>query len=484
VIAALREHEVEWLAPAPLWGAKDADKRAPALVRIDGDDFMDKFSRMLNPGPHREVALWAARSSVEVDGKAAGVLYQPIHGCYALACASLTCRAAGRPEKAIAPARGDSVGFVLRRVEIDRSEFAWVPAGSGEGAWKVAKSPVPMVGEDVIPMFPVPAPGSPVRRIWTGLLPTASRETYQPGPPPKNDPAAKDWRIAALTDGPLAALAVKNSGGKQGNEAALQAALSLVEFINENVVLANIKKGEVSKFLDSPELGPALVAAGLKDAMQNAWNRQGQLLGTVDPDADYPGDTGGLTLPVLQPKLDAISAAIVLHLQPSQLNYYPPTGRPTPKFDLDFAGERKQFYIVRCVYVRNGCPPVASAASEEFSIASVHDPDAPARTIRIPMPIDTSVAGLRKFKKKVGFVLSPMLNAQVKSLSGVKLKDVDDGKLNSGSVELGEICTFALPIITLCAMIVLYIFLALLNIVFFWMPFLKICLPIPKGKSS
>jgi hypothetical protein len=41
------------------------------------------------------------------------------------------------------------------------------------------------------------------------------------------------------------------------------------------------------------------------------------------------------------------------------------------------------------------------------------------------------------------------------------------------------ICSLSIPIITLCAFIVLMIFLSLLNIVFWWMAFFKICLPIP-----
>jgi hypothetical protein len=46
--------------------------------------------------------------------------------------------------------------------------------------------------------------------------------------------------------------------------------------------------------------------------------------------------------------------------------------------------------------------------------------------------------------------------------------------------ELGMICTFSIQIITLIAFVVMFIFAILLNIVFWWMAFLKICLPIPK----
>ena len=40
------------------------------------------------------------------------------------------------------------------------------------------------------------------------------------------------------------------------------------------------------------------------------------------------------------------------------------------------------------------------------------------------------------------------------------------------------ICSFSIPIITICALIVLMIFVSLLNIVFWWLPFFRICLPI------
>ena len=44
------------------------------------------------------------------------------------------------------------------------------------------------------------------------------------------------------------------------------------------------------------------------------------------------------------------------------------------------------------------------------------------------------------------------------------------------------ICSFSLPAITLVAMIILMIMISLLNIVFFWLPWIKICLPFPKLK--
>ena len=58
------------------------------------------------------------------------------------------------------------------------------------------------------------------------------------------------------------------------------------------------------------------------------------------------------------------------------------------------------------------------------------------------------------------------------------------GLLNTGStLGIALICSFSIPIITLCALIVMFIFLILFNIIFWWLPFIMICFPIPKPKS-
>ena len=48
----------------------------------------------------------------------------------------------------------------------------------------------------------------------------------------------------------------------------------------------------------------------------------------------------------------------------------------------------------------------------------------------------------------------------------------------TSGLSLGMICSLSIPIITICALILLMIIVSLLNIIFFWIPFLKICLPI------
>jgi hypothetical protein len=63
-------------------------------------------------------------------------------------------------------------------------------------------------------------------------------------------------------------------------------------------------------------------------------------------------------------------------------------------------------------------------------------------------------------------------------MEGIRLADIDDGNIPSaGSVSFGMICQLSIPIITICALLLLMIIVGLLNIVFWWLPFFKICLP-------
>jgi hypothetical protein len=53
---------------------------------------------------------------------------------------------------------------------------------------------------------------------------------------------------------------------------------------------------------------------------------------------------------------------------------------------------------------------------------------------------------------------------------------------NAAGLGVQWICSFSIPVVTLVAMILLMIIVTLLNIVFFWLPWVRICLPFPKIK--
>jgi hypothetical protein len=65
------------------------------------------------------------------------------------------------------------------------------------------------------------------------------------------------------------------------------------------------------------------------------------------------------------------------------------------------------------------------------------------------------------------------------AMQGASLSGLTSGAGGGSAMSLGWICGFSIPLITICAFFVLNIFLSLLNIVFFWLPFIKICIPFP-----
>ena len=162
-------------------------------------------------------------------------------------------------------------------------------------------------------------------------------------------------------------------------------------------------------------------------------------------------------------------------------------------------------FTIRCVYERPNCPPsiyptVVSDPTEPFELAAYYDPDAPTRPIRIPMPIDTTPAGLRKYAKNTAFIISDTLDCQISQVNSVSFgdlvrsvlpwpfhKDLDTGNAacrSTGSLDFGKMLTLSIPIITLCALLLLMMIVKLLDMIFRWVPFFLVWLPIPGIKAK
>lgn len=188
----------------------------------------------------------------------------------------------------------------------------------------------------------------------------------------------------------------------------------------------------------------------------------------------------------------------------------PPNPQKQPRQATPLAAEtpmdmREGFYVIRCVYERPLCgaidPPLLSEPTKPFQIAGFFDPDAPARPIRIALPIDTTPAGLRKFNKNTAFMMSDLLCGQVNRMKGITFGDLirsvlpfplhkdldvpDSGGCQKDGISIGMICSLSIPIITICALILLIIIVSLLDLIFRWMPFFIMCFPLPglKGKK-
>ncbi len=203
-----------------------------------------------------------------------------------------------------------------------------------------------------------------------------------------------------------------------------------------------------------------------------------------------------------QSRVDKLVALVVRALPDKSQEPVPPPPLATqPVLDT-----REGQFIIRCIYERPLCgpldPPVLSEPTPAFQLAGFFDPDAPARPIRIALPIDTSPAGLRKFDKNTAFMISDALCGQMQRMNGITFGDLvlsvlpwpfhkdlslkvpGVGPCKSGGVELGMICTFSIPIITICAMILLMIIVLLFDFIFKWLPLFRICFPLPKFKAK
>ena len=117
------------------------------------------------------------------------------------------------------------------------------------------------------------------------------------------------------------------------------------------------------------------------------------------------------------------------------------------------------------------------------------------------MPLDISPAGLRKFNKNARFMVSDMLCGRFKGTRKTTLGDLvlsvlpwpfhkdlpEPGQTScsKGGLGFGMICSLSIPIVTICAFILLIIMVILFDLFFRWLPYLFLCLPIPglKGKS-
>lgn len=204
--------------------------------------------------------------------------------------------------------------------------------------------------------------------------------------------------------------------------------------------------------------------------------------------------------------LERIDKLAVLLLRALREDEAQPAPQPAvPVAAIQPANGLEGWFVIRCAYERPACEPlhgeVVSNPTEPFQMAGFFDPDAPARPIRIGLPIDTTPGGLRKFDKNTAFVISDTLCGQIRRMRGITFgdlvlsvlpwpfhKDLPGGsggpcKSDSG-LSIGMICSLSIPIITLCAFILLMIMITLFDIIFSWFAFFAICFPVPfKAKS-
>jgi hypothetical protein len=170
-----------------------------------------------------------------------------------------------------------------------------------------------------------------------------------------------------------------------------------------------------------------------------------------------------------------------------------PIGAQPP---LDPRGDDR--FVIRCVFERPHCAPLraplVSEPTEPFRLAGFFDPNAPARPIRIALPVDITPAGLRKFDKNTAFMVSDALRCQIDRMKGVSLGDLvrsvlpwplhKDLPKGGACADVGLAISLSIPIITICALIMLIILVTLLDLIFRWLPYFIIVYPVTRLKAK
>jgi len=544
-MAIMIENQVEWTTASPLLSTFLQNEhiqqiRKPVLLCFKNDSFMQDLIQLLRTEPKQLANLIARPESFRApptgepeDWQAPPPemlkLYQPIHGFFYLIAASLVCHVPGLPDRLVNTSKKEKVSFVLRRIGPDGSEMAWVSDPTKDTpqnkSW-VTLSPDSLgefktvaKNEELLPMFPLSfTDNGRKRRLLLGLIPTSSYETFQATPSLSPFPGEDDPDL--LSDRSIKSPLLEEAETKfvealdklvnyqpRSDTSVLEASqfilLDFALFLSKNLPALWLALADPS--LPAPADSTSALYTMLKTsiadttkpgipwqvALQEAWASRSLFADGGPPVLLY--NLQNTTIMGAGPTKDkqplqaaveaALSTSVLLPSLASVTAVAAPAAVPTvPKLDPR-PGTR---YVLRCVYQRPNCgslqPDVISEASELFALAPFFDFDAPTRPIRITMPIDTSIAGLRKFRKNVGFLISNKLRQQMESVTD--LKKALNGQVDQPpQFNLGTICSFSIPIITICALIVLMIFLILLNIVFWWLPFIRICFPI-KLKAS
>jgi hypothetical protein len=551
-------HDIEWVTAPPLWDLAQSDParprfRQPALLRFDSDSFMEELIAMLEtragdlPQRVARPETWESPASGWVGAGDPSLaktlnLFQPVHGRFYLAAASLVCRRVGLPMRRVNAATGDKTSMVMRRL-VPRAAGAIVnPADPGTfieqgwvgdrkaGVWASVAAGAMAAGEERLPLFPLTTKeNGRSRQVWAGLLPVASREIYEsaqpagiaarplaPGPTP--DPLANlsDPRRAIFAARVIQGLLMLLESPAASDDPAIEAAaladaapgmreslaitlLDCVDFLSSELpgvwnAIQDENPAGLSGAADDVYDAFAVSLPGTgtwREALRRAEANRAALLGTGAAAGPAPVSSTLTAVQLRTAVTNVIHGGLLQSYVFTALPAAPATptpgigGPPIVGARAASSGEAEGgVYVLRFVYERDACAPyhdpVVSAPSRAFRLGGFFDPDAPARPLVIRMPLDTSPKGLRKFPKGVAVLMSSKLRQQVERVRDVKLKDIDDGNVkDEPSWGIGMICSLSIPIITLCAFIVLMIFLQLLNIVFWWMAFFKICLPIP-----
>ena len=464
-------------------------------------------------------------------------LFQPIQRQFNLAVMEARCDTPGEPR--IDPKRVEGAGMVIRRLVRDAQgrevKQGWMRIGDNLKGWArigtaadaaasgnrhdpealrrlarpgtgqpvldrqvtalLAAQDDALLNESVVPMFVAPPDvcKAAAATLFYGLIPTTSSEKAEGGAPQFDDaafgPTTADFRNHLV--GPLRGLA--DSFPRPGR--ALTPDLATIagnaadtdrNAMKRLLLLLRQLAVEFDAFGDSAEadaLMTQLNAIGLPLA-----DAAGKPIEGSRPAGDFLAAAARIllneesvspapTMPAGWPELDTTTRDLLARALSAclQLRFEAVSGM-AGRFD-----DPEARYVLRA-FVRlkpeGSCPArtVWGDYSPAFVIAPWYEGSG-APPVQVPLPDPGDKDMLKKLKPNVAFTVPASMQ---NLLSGDPLELLDGNKPADNGLKLGWICSFNIPIITICAFIVLNIFLSLFDLFFRWMMFIKICIPFPR----
>lgn len=515
--------------PVRLCGAWADAAGRPSLVERKDEDFLTALLNELQaPHPHHMVGR-DKPSAV----KSVLRLHQPVHRVYSLVLVEAHCETFMTPR--LDHAKIESSGFVVRRVVQPKSKnkrelirttrqfegwlndqgdvLGWKLLGdvnvdpdparrrrqrlTGDAAVDAELLPAPdLRAEQVTSLFLAPPEVARAtgRTVLYGVIPTSS--TARAGAPPKGEPANDDeWRqhLSLLLKARPATRPMRptdlqsnqlelddlkgefpspEAGDFLAKANALRFALLVRQLAQEFQLLHPVNPRSRDELL-------AALNSLRVDLVDGSTKPLGQYLTAAaafyfaDEDERPPAPARPKTWPVVgDGTANAIFHALKKMAGEVEAAVLAP-GNTGGRYDDPAARYVVRAFIrVRCP---DGCPPkiVWSEPSEEFTIVPWFEPGpAPPLQIQLPDPFDPAV------RKGVGVAFSvPKSLAKVMNQDPLELLKGNAGKTD---LKVDWLCGFNIPIITICAFILLNIMLNILNLIFHWLPFVKVCIPFPR----